>query len=70
LREFDRERFRPRLAAAVTVAPPAQSLPTSLADTTVRVTDSAGVEVVAALVRQPSQVNYSIPEGTAVGAPR
>jgi uncharacterized protein (TIGR03437 family) len=44
-------------------------LPTTLLGTTVRVTDSAGVERVAPLFFvAPGQVNYLLPSGTAIGA--
>jgi uncharacterized protein (TIGR03437 family) len=47
----------------------AQPLPTSLADTTVKVRDSAGIERLASLFFvSPGQVNYLMPAGTANGA--
>lgn len=60
--------FGARLASATqsaTAIPP----PTSLAETTVKVKDSAGIERLAPLFFvSPTQVNYQIPAGTAPGA--
>jgi len=55
--------------ATTTQAAATVPLPTSLAGTTVRVRDSAGMERLAPLFFvSPGQINYQIPEGTAVGA--
>lgn len=55
--------------ATQTLAAPVTPLPTTLAGTTVRVRDSAGVERPAALFFvAPTQVNYLMPAGTAAGA--
>ena len=59
--------FGPFLATA---AAPAASipLPTTLAGTTVKITDSAGTERLAPLYyASPNQVNYQIPDGTVPG---
>ncbi len=54
--------------AATTVNATDKPLPTSLAGVTVKVKDSAGVERLAPLFFvSPSQINYQIPEGTALG---
>ncbi|MBS1786669.1 MAG: hypothetical protein JST85_03055 [Acidobacteria bacterium] len=53
---------------ATTTAAATDTLPTSLAGTTVQVTDSAGVERLAPLFYvSPTQINYQIPEGTSTG---
>ena len=55
--------------ATTTQAATSSPLPLSLAGTSVRVRDSKGVERFAPLFAvTPGQVNYQIPEGTAVGA--
>jgi len=60
--------FGVRLATTTQSATTA-SLPTSLAGTTVKVKDSAGIERLAPLFFvSPTQVNYQIPVGTAAGA--
>ena len=54
--------------ATGTTSAPGLPLPTSLADTTVTVTDSAGVARMAPLFYvSPVQINFEIPEGTALG---
>lgn len=54
--------------ATTTASATNTSLPTSLAGTTVQVTDSAGVERLAPLFYvSPTQINYQIPEGTTTG---
>ena len=61
--------FGQGLAAATEVAPPNSSLPTSLAGTTVKVKDSAGIERLSPLwFVSPGQLNFYISEGTATGA--
>jgi uncharacterized protein (TIGR03437 family) len=56
------------LVAAVEVAPSVGPLPTSLAETSVDVTDARGVRLAAPLwFVSPTQVNFLIPEGTALG---
>ena len=60
--------FGQGLASTTTVAPPDPPLPTSLAGTTVKVTDSTGTERASQLwFVAPGQINYYIPEGTATG---
>ncbi|MGH9840109.1 MAG: kelch repeat-containing protein, partial [Blastocatellia bacterium] len=60
--------FGARLATA-TQSATAIPLPTSLAGTTVKVKDSAGIERLAPLFFvSPTQVNYQIPAGTVAGA--
>ncbi len=60
--------FGARLATATQTATTIP-LPTSLAGTTMKVKDSAGVERLAPLIFvSPTQVNYQIPQGTAAGA--
>ncbi len=55
--------------ATQTLAAPGLPLPTTLAGTTVRVRDSAGIERLAPLFFvSPGQVNYLMPAGTAPGA--
>jgi uncharacterized protein (TIGR03437 family) len=55
--------------ATVTQSSTTIPLPTSLAGTTVKVKDSAGIERLAPLFFvSPTQVNYQIPAGTAAGA--
>ena len=57
------------LASATATAASGVPLPTSLADTTVTVTDSAGtVRPCPLWYVSPSQINYYIPDGTAAGA--
>ena len=54
--------------ATATQAATATPLPTTLAGTTVRLRDSAGVERAAPLFFvSPTQINYQLPAGTAVG---
>ncbi len=61
--------FGKGLASTTTFAPPSPPLPTSLAGTTVKVTDSAGSERASQLwFVSPGQINYYIEEGTAIGA--
>jgi uncharacterized protein (TIGR03437 family) len=61
--------FGKGLASTTTLAPPNPPLPTSLAGTTVKVTDSAGSERASQLwFVSPGQINYYIEEGTAIGA--
>lgn len=56
------------LASTTEIAPATGPLPTVLAQTSVKVMDSAGVERVAPLwFVSPSQINYCIPDGTANG---
>jgi uncharacterized protein (TIGR03437 family) len=55
--------------APTTTAADSSPLPTSLAGTSVTLTDSAGVPRLAPLiVVSPTQINYQIPPGTATGA--
>jgi uncharacterized protein (TIGR03437 family) len=56
------------LALTTELAPPNPPLPTSLAGTTVKVTDSAASERLASLwFVSPGQINYYVPEGTKTG---
>ncbi|MGH7187514.1 MAG: hypothetical protein ACREIB_14700, partial [Pseudomonadota bacterium] len=55
--------------ATATLAASSTPLPTTLAGTTVKVRDSAGTERLAPLFFvSPTQINYQMPPGTAVGA--
>jgi uncharacterized protein (TIGR03437 family) len=55
--------------ATTTIAANTLPLPTEIAGTTVKVKDSAGTERLAPLLYvSPTQVNYQIPAGTALGA--
>jgi uncharacterized protein (TIGR03437 family) len=61
--------FGKGLASTTTFASPESALPTLLAGTTVKVTDSAGTERASQLwFVSPAQINYYIEEGTAIGA--
>jgi uncharacterized protein (TIGR03437 family) len=61
--------FGTALATATQAAPSNQTLPTTLAGLTVRVTDAAGTTRNAPLFFvSPTQVNYQLPPGTASGA--
>jgi uncharacterized protein (TIGR03437 family) len=61
--------FGQGLASTTTIAPPDAPWPASLAGTAVRVTDSTGTERAAQVwFVSPSQINFYIPEGTALGA--
>ena len=56
------------LVSTIEIAPATGPLPTVLAQTSVTVRDSAGVERTAPLwFVSPTQINYYIPEGTALG---
>ncbi|MFB3778173.1 MAG: hypothetical protein ACE141_11195 [Bryobacteraceae bacterium] len=56
------------LSTVTAVAPPGAPLPVELAETAVRIRDSAGVERPARLwFVSPSQINYQVPEETALG---
>jgi uncharacterized protein (TIGR03437 family) len=56
------------LSLVTATAPPTGPLPLELADTTVKVRDSAGIERFARLwFVSPSQINYQVPEQTALG---
>jgi uncharacterized protein (TIGR03437 family) len=60
--------FGQGLVTTTEIAPTALPLPTSLAGTSVKVSDSTGTEQLAPLwFVSPSQINYYIPEGTALG---
>ncbi|MGH9938429.1 MAG: PQQ-dependent sugar dehydrogenase [Blastocatellia bacterium] len=60
--------FGQNFATSMQSAPEGQSLPTSLAGASVRVTDAMGTSRLAPLFFvSPAQVNFQIPQGTALG---
>lgn len=73
---FDASRFAPDSIAAtigsnlsIATESASNALPTGLAGTTLKVTDSAGMERLASLLFvSPTQINYLIPAETAVGS--
>lgn len=59
--------FGSNLATELRSAPPGASLPTTLGGTTIRVTDSAGIERAGIFFVSSMQANFHIPAGTASG---